>query len=259
MLLNLRFVSGTIVRLEISATKTIADVKRELLSRFPDLNPATLKLIAFSSILPDAMQLADLYFQPDDFIIVQPLSKLRTRAQPPPLRPATHDDDAKIQSLIADGFSASDSEMALARTRGDVRQAAEMIRARKISLDSNEAERVRSIISLSPWCVDLVMAAVKWKGDPELMDVLTSRGVPGFFEYLRLNPSDFNCQSIAKKLADQKPTQAPPPELPRQETAMDRLMAMAGGFNRDLVRAILDSLDGNEEEARRCLLEMQNQ
>jgi hypothetical protein len=64
-LLNLRFVSGAIVRWEIPATKTIADVKRELLSHLPELKPATLKLIALSSIVPNTMQLADLYFQVD--------------------------------------------------------------------------------------------------------------------------------------------------------------------------------------------------
>jgi hypothetical protein len=57
MLLNLCFVSGTIVRLEIAAKKTVADIQPKLISRFPELNPVTLKLIALSSILPDALQL----------------------------------------------------------------------------------------------------------------------------------------------------------------------------------------------------------
>jgi hypothetical protein len=291
---NFRFVGGKVFSLDVAPDATVGEVKLKIAEQFPELSIDVdiLKLIHHSAILADGARLDGANVAPSEYIVVQPRS-MRPRNPPPfaadlpppipggktaperppprvlptlaaaPLVADTPENNAVVQGLRDMGFTQVLAETALFRAHGNIERAADLLVRGGVEPLADPANRHRALLAGDPAALEFVLRDALQHLPPDVRDALVDDPAILLRE-MELDPAQFDCAGVQQRIR-QAPLRDDVPDRLQQfgaragerEQIIDRLMQVGGGLPRDIVTAVLESVQGDEARAVEALRLMQ--
>jgi hypothetical protein len=285
---NFRIVGDKVFTLDVPPESTIGEVKQQIVKYFPNFKLEFQKLIHHSRLLNDSESLKDANVAPSEYIVVQPASRRRQNrlpwasdlaapipgGKPPPERPPprilpilataplvapTPENVARIQPLLDMGFTRIDTETAVFRAFGNIERAADMLLSGGVEAIADPANRHSALLRRDSGTLEFVVRDVMQHLSAELREALANDPAMLLRE-LELDPSAFDCDSVRQRV-QQAPQRDEMHERLQQyrvradarDQIIGRLMGTAGALGREVVVAVLDQANGNEENAATIL------